>query len=305
MFLAQASTFWSKPVGSLELKIWIGVGFILGIAFLFFCMQAPVRSRKWIIASVTFVGGAFWVLRAYWPEPAFKGPNDVPSGFVEGVGFWIQDAIPKFSNFANIISGFLLGLGTYSLVRIHLKRIGGGHKDRVFSVVLLASALAMFIVHTWDWRIRKFYDEQNLLGDVANWGFWQYAKDLLFDGMNQVMEAAMFSMIAFFILSAAYRAFRLRSIEATILLTAAVIMIFSLMGHLWAFGGDQVMLYARDHGLDPTGFVSNLKPKSWTDWLTANLQTPGIRAVDLGLGVGVLAMGLRLWLSLEKGVGNS
>ena len=103
----------------------------------------------------------------------------------------------------------------------------------------------------------------------------------------------MFSIIAFYILSAAYRAFRIRSVEATILLASALIMMLSLMGaveYMW-------------NGLfDHSGaFVANFQLTEIARWIRDTFQTPGIRALEFGIGLGALAMGLRLWLSLEKG----
>jgi len=39
--------------------------------------------------------------------------------------------------------------------------------------------------------------------------------------------------------------------------------------------------------------------------LRAAIQTPAIRGIDFGVGIGLLAMGLRLWLSLEKTGGEA
>ncbi|MEZ5162691.1 MAG: hypothetical protein R2688_02865 [Fimbriimonadaceae bacterium] len=36
-------------------------------------------------------------------------------------------------------------------------------------------------------------------------------------------------------------------------------------------------------------------------WLRSNMQIPAIRAIEFGVGLGALAMGLRIWLGLEKG----
>jgi hypothetical protein len=111
--------------------------------------------------------------------------------------------------------------------------------------------------------------------------------------MLQQMDAAMFSLIAFFILSAAYRAFRVRSVEATILLATALLFIVSLMGIVEP-------LWNQISGTDPSSFRYNFSLTSISSWMTRSVQTPSIRAIDFGIGIGALAMGLRLWLSLEK-----
>jgi hypothetical protein len=48
-------------------------------------------------------------------------------------------------------------------------------------------------------------------------------------------------------------------------------------------------------------FLMNLKINVFADWLRSTMQIPAIRAIDFGVGLGALAMGLRLWLGLEKG----
>jgi hypothetical protein len=111
------------------------------------------------------------------------------------------------------------------------------------------------------------------------------------------MDAAMFSIIAFFILSAAYRAFRIRSIEATVLLASALVVMLSLMGavtNAWQGGIDTLA-----HG-NQASFLQNFSLDTIRGWLTNNVQTPSIRGIDFGIGIGSLAMGLRLWLSLER-----
>jgi hypothetical protein len=116
--------------------------------------------------------------------------------------------------------------------------------------------------------------------------------------MLQQMDAAMFSLIAFFILSAAYRAFRARSVEATVLLMAALIVILSLMGALSSLWGSGVDVIAgKNH---PNSFVENFQLATIAKWIKDTLQTSSIRGLDFGVGIGLLAMALRLWLSLEQ-----
>jgi hypothetical protein len=138
------------------------------------------------------------------------------------------------------------------------------------------------------------------MGNVPSdlWGPAEYAKDLLFDGFLQKMDAAMFSLIAFYILSAAYRAFRARSVEATVLLISALIVILSLMG---------LLQNTWDRGIDSTHveLLKNLRLDDIATWLKNTMQTSSIRGLDFGVGIGLLAMALRLWLSLETIGGES
>lgn len=303
-FLAQAapeSNFWGKAPG--EVVPWLIGAFILGIAFMFLLIKVPTRARRPIIWVFTFFAGAFFVLKYLWPEPISREVGQLPNNFKEGVGFWIEDATPWVANIANILTTFLLGLGIFSLVRIHLSRFRKMRKDWQFSLILLISMAVMIFVGYVDWYQREFLDLTNALARQENWGFFQSAGDLLFDGLIQQMDAAMFSMIAFFILSAAYRAFRIKSIEATVMMASALILMLSLMGAIdYALGLGVDRLVAGASGEpDPGSFWNNLRLFEVAGWLKSTMQVPSLRALDFGVGLGALAMGLRLWLGLEKG----
>jgi hypothetical protein len=147
-----------------------------------------------------------------------------------------------------------------------------------------------------DWSSR-LGERGILLDEQANWTFVNFGRDFLFEGLLQSMDAAMFSLIAFFILSAAYRAFRVRSIEATILLATALLFMLSLMGAVELWWGQGITAVA---GSDPNSFGQNFTLTSIAKWSQAAVQTPSIRAISFGISIGALAMGLRLWLSLER-----
>lgn len=301
MFNLLPVAFWSDPAGSSALTGKIVFGLLLGVGILFALTKVPTQMRRSIVFGGTFLSGLFYVLFYLWPQPITRGPNDVPRDAVEGVAFWLKDSFSVVVNFTQIISGFMLGLGVYSLLRIHLTRIAKGHKDAFFSFVLLGSMVAMAAFAYGDYFLRQNPDTALKLESVENWGLLTYGRDLLFDGLLQQMDAAMFSIIAFFILSAAYRAFRVRSVEATILLATALLVILSLMGlvadRVDGFFGNIV----RDN---PNDFFENFKLTTIRNFIGDNLQTPSINGITLGTGIGALAMGLRIWLGLEKGSGN-
>jgi hypothetical protein len=113
----------------------------------------------------------------------------------------------------------------------------------------------------------------------------------LFYGGYTNLDSSMFALIGFFIVSASYRAFRIRTLEASLLMGAAVIVMFSQVTIGTSLTAD----------LPTTGFLSNFRLENLGLYLLKEFNAPAFRAIDFGVGVGFLAMSLRLWLSLERG----
>lgn len=292
-------SFWNAPHGSGKLYGLIALMLVLGTALVIGLMNTPSRARRPIVISITFLGGLFYVLNWLIPTPINRESDELPMpGTLEPVGFWFQDALPIVGNIANVMTAILLGLGIYSLLRIHVRRFLKQQKDWPFSLALMLSMVAMLFFGLYDWSVRKDPTLGAELEDPAKWTWIQYGKDLLFDGLLQQMDSVMFSMIAFFILSAAYRAFRIRSVESTILLGTALVVILSLMGAV-SSASDQLINSLSGGNADSLWNAVSLG--SIADWLKNVVQTSSLRAIDFGIGVGSLAMSLRIWLSLERG----
>lgn len=289
-------SFWNAPNGSTELFVKIALALIVSLVATAGLFYAPPQLRKWIIRTVTFGAGLFYVLFWLFPAPIDRQPDSAPRNTVEAFSFWISDSQLVVASLTNVIAGFLIGLGIYSLLRVHLGRIAKQQRDWFFSAVLVVSMILMAFLGYVDWH--QHFTNPNL-ADQKNWGLINYGKDLLFDGLLQNMDAGMFSIVAFYIMSAAYRAFRARSVEATILLVTALLVILSLMGvveFLWSGVIDKIT----PAGGAGHAIVQSFKLSAMTGWLRGTIQTPAIRGIDFGVGIGLLAMGLRLWLSLEK-----
>jgi len=93
------------------------------------------------------------------------------------------------------------------------------------------------------------------------------------------LQATMFSLLAFFIASAAYRAFRARTLEATLLLiTAAIVML----------------------GRVPIGAEIWDKFPLIQDWIMEVPQMAAKRGIFIGIALGTIAMSLRVILGLER-----
>lgn len=262
-------------------------------------MNAPTQVRRPITWFVTFLAGGVFVFAAYWPKPInFDPKTQKPNGFIESTGFWLNEATGVVGSFAQILAAFMLGLGVFSLLRIHLMRIARKKTDWQFSVVLLVSMISMIICGYGDYIIRL--KNPTVDYDIeTNWTLLNAGRDFLFDKLLQQMDAAMFSIIAFFILSAAYRAFRARSVEATILLGTALLVILSLMGVVASIWDGAVAGIAE--GSAAKEFILNFKITEIANWLKNTFQTPAITGIRFGIGLGTLSMAIRIWLGLEKG----
>ena len=107
----------------------------------------------------------------------------------------------------------------------------------------------------------------------------QTAFGWIYDYTMVPLQATMFSILAFFIASAAYRAFRARSREAAVLLVAAVIV---MMGRV------------------PLGQF--LAPWTWdvTQWLLNVLNSAVRRAILIGVSMGAVALSLKIILGIER-----
>lgn len=101
----------------------------------------------------------------------------------------------------------------------------------------------------------------------------------IFKNIFEPLSATMFSLLAFFIASAAFRAFRAKSFEASLLLLAAVI----------------VML-----GRVPIGAAISPKIPMLAEWIMTYLNTAGQRAIMIGASLGVIAASMKIILGIDR-----
>ena len=107
----------------------------------------------------------------------------------------------------------------------------------------------------------------------------------IYDQLYSPMSATMFALLAFFIASAAFRAFRIRTTEAALLAVAALL----------------VMLGRVPIGNQLSGWLPEpLQLASIQDWIMNWPQTAAKRAILIGAALGVMATGLRVILGIER-----
>ena len=186
----------------------------------------------------------------------------IPHGYAQSfeqevAGKWIR-----------IIFAFSYLLGLYSLLNLHWQRIRQHVAGWGYSFVAIASFTVMMVFVIYNDGLGPFAAQAKAGG--YNW---------LFQYVQRPCSETMFSILAFFIASAAYRTFRARTPEAALLLLAAVI----------------VML-----GRVPIGQeISEYFPLV-SDWLLNVPNLAAKRGILLGVSLGAIATSLRIIFGIER-----
>jgi len=171
------------------------------------------------------------------------------------------------SPWTTIITAFAIGLASINLLRLHGSYVARKRSGWINSAALVISMLFFTVARI----IRELRPTDPEV--VAFYG-------RIFDNIAAPLSGAMFAILAFYIASASYRAFRARSLEASVLLVAAII----------------VML-----GAAPVGALIWDYFPSLQRWLLAVPNTAGQRAIIIGAAIGGFATSLRILFGLERG----
>jgi hypothetical protein len=184
-----------------------------------------------------------------------------------------------------ILSAGAFFLGLINLIQVNLPKILERQKDWPYKVVMMVGLIATLIA--------GFAGGKDRINDG-------YAYRWLFDFVMTPLSATMFALLAFYIASAAFRAFRARNLDATILLTAAIIVMIarvpvgemigqSISGAFSSILGDWTLIILPEHFL--TQFMN---------WLMDVPNTAARRAIFIGAALGAIATGLRIILGIER-----
>lgn len=116
--------------------------------------------------------------------------------------------------------------------------------------------------------------------------------DWIFANIFFPLQATMFSLLAFFMASAAYRAFRIRSFQATLLLAAAVIVMLGRIPF-----GEMISPHVSE---SITGTPGGAYLLPWlTNWIMDKPNSAGQSGIIIGAALGAAALSLRVILGLE------
>ncbi len=161
-----------------------------------------------------------------------------------------------------ITTGFMTLVGLVNLNRIHFRKISQKREGWGYSIVLLVG-MYFFLV---------FGLMRGSIGDK------QYT--WMFNTIPGPLGATTFALLAFYIASASYRAFRVRSGEASVLLVSALLIMLgsvSIGKMIW----EQIPVIRK--------------------WLLDYPNTAGMRGIQVGATIGGMATALRILVGLERG----
>ncbi len=211
--------------------------------------------RNRLPLAIVFLFGVFGILPFFIPHPI------------------VQNLDNEFRNYhLRIIYAFSLVLGVGSIIRHHWEKIRRKKEHWEYSYVLLASLAVTAVI--------------GLLGGIegkgplpTSIGRLRFDIQTIYISIAVPLGATMFSLLAFFMASASYRAFKARNFEATLLLIAAFIVMLGSMPP-----------------------VARLLPKLpfISEWILTVPNTAAKRGIGFGITLGVLATSLKIILGIER-----
>ncbi|HEY3155064.1 MAG TPA: hypothetical protein VGK76_00345 [Candidatus Eisenbacteria bacterium] len=160
-----------------------------------------------------------------------------------------------------VVYAFALILGSISLWNSHARKVRDRAEGWGFSVVTLVTLLTITALGVWK-------------------GVGQGTPvDSIYNTVNSPLASTMFALLAFVIASAAFRAFRARSVEATLLLVTAIVMMI---------------------GRVSIGELISHRLPGITEWLLDVPNLAAKRAIAIGVGLGAVSTALKIILGIER-----
>jgi hypothetical protein len=197
-----------------------------------------------------------------------------------------QDVVLQW---VTIVGGFTLVLGVFSIIRVNARVVGRKGEGWFYKLMTIVSVFAMAIPAV-------FPVSRNTVGGKIffsifpeGWGSLfgtgpGSIYDWLFNYLDSPMMETMFAMLAFYIASAAYRAFRARNIEATLLLLTAVLVM------LWRIPMGEAFLRLFGEGI----------PDYINMYVMNGFNVAVQRGIIIGAALGAASMSLRIILGIER-----
>ena len=247
---------------------------------------------------------------------------------------WFIDQ-PNIKEFVNddatqwfdILASFAIILGALNLIKLQVQKVLYQKPGWIYSVVAILgfifAIIAGFFVKGVDDSVAQWGAHVTTEGTLFKW---------MFDYLFTPMSATMFSLLAFFVASASYRAFRIRNFEATLLLVSGIIIMVGrvpigsvisswfIMYLLVLSAGIYINVWKKDMTttfifvavgiavVTIAGFMAGWpidKPGIFylpaiQEWIYYYPNVAGARSIMIGVGLGIFATSIRYILGIER-----
>ena len=201
--------------------------------------------KKKIPLAITFLFGIFMILQYFVPHYA------------------VSSLAGLFQRWAIIVLSFAYVLGVSNILRVNGTKIVRREKDWPYKLVTVVALLATLII--------------GLIQGLSRETFFI---SRIYMRMYMPMMATMYASLAFFIASAAFRAFRIRTWQIGLLaVTALIVMV-----------GRIPLVY---------NFVWTRYP-DLVEWIMNVPNVVAFRAILIGAALGAIATGLRVIFGIER-----
>lgn len=228
------------------------------------------------------------------------------------VGSHIHTVSDEIKQWGNITLAFAIVLGVLNLTRINLKAVLEQKRDWGYKVVLLLSMVFMITIGGIKWYLEEKVNLANTavadardanpgaaddhpavsaaLAEVA--AAQARTEETLFeftyDSIYTPLSATIYSLLAFYVASAAFRSFRAKNLPSTLLLVSAVLVMIGAV----PVGGLLMVELASGETWRPLVWLK--------DWLMTWPNGAGQRAILMGAALGMIATGLRVIFGIER-----
>jgi len=229
--------------------------------------------RNTLPVIIAFLAGIAMVISFF-----FNPERTVLGTFQENLLQWVT-----------IVGGFTLVLGVFSIVRVNARAVSRRSDGWFYKLATVISVFAMAIPSIMPTSANSAFGKVFYSIFPISWaGAFGTGPDSIYDWLfnyvDSPMMETMFATLAFYIASAAYRAFRARSAEATLLLITACLVM------LWRVPIGEALLRSIDVRIPDyiNMFVMN----------GFNLSVQ--RGIIIGAALGMASMSLRILLGIER-----
>lgn len=212
--------------------------------------------RTTIPVAVAFLVATTLVISFFFREQTFVG------SIAQHIRIWVT-----------IIGGFTLLLGVVSITRVNWTAVVKKETDWGYKVFTLIAIFITMIPAVLPVSWSALFGRAD--GSIYDW---------LANYLNFPMQATMFATLAFYIASAAYRAFRARSAESTILLVTAILIM------LWRVPMGEAFLNS----------ISTSIPELLNTYIMNGANMSVQRGIIIGAALGAASMSLRILLGIER-----